>query len=90
MDSVVHHLQVKRDNYHLIVLVDKNQLDGFALAQEMQSKKLTDHYPIILVSSNDKSGNYKICKKLGIDYYLIEPFETKEVFDILSDNYPGV
>ncbi len=90
VDSVSHHLQVKGENYHLIVLVDKNQLDGFAMAQELQNKELTDHYPIILVSSNDKSGNYKTCRKLGIDYYLIEPFETKEVFDILSDNYSGI
>ena len=90
VDSVIHHLQVRRENYHLIVLVDKNQLDGFALAQEMQNKNLNDHFPIVLVSSNDKTGNYKTCRKLGIDYYLIEPFETKEVFDILSENYPGI
>lgn len=90
VDSVIHHIQVKKENYHLIILVDKNQLDGFALAQEMQNHDMTDLYPIVLVSSNDKSGNYKTCRKLGIDYYLIEPFETKEVFDILLDNYPGI
>jgi PAS domain S-box-containing protein len=90
VDSVIHHLQVKSDLYHLIVLVDKNQLDGFALAQEMQNKELTDLYPIVLVSSNDRTGNYKISKKLGIDYYLIEPFETKEVIDIIDDNFPGI
>ncbi len=90
VDSVIHHLQVKKDNYQLIILVDKNQLDGFALAQEMQTKGLTDLFPIVLVSSNDKTGNYKTCRKLGIDYYLIEPFETKEVIDILFDNFPAV
>jgi signal transduction histidine kinase/CheY-like chemotaxis protein len=90
VDSVIHHLQVKRQNYHLIILVDKNQLDGFALAKELKNNNLTDLYPIALVSSNDKSGNYKTCRKLGIDYYLIEPFETKEVFDILSENFPGI
>ena len=90
VDSVIHHLQVKKGNYQLIVLVDKNQLDGFALAQEMQTKNLTDHFPIVLVSSNDRSGNYKTCRKLGIDYYLIEPFETKEVIDILFENYPSI
>ena len=90
VDSVIHHLQVKKDNYNLVILVDKNQLDGFALAQEMQNKELTDQYPIVLVSSNDKTGNYKTCRRLGIDYYLIEPFETKEVFDILSENFPGI
>lgn len=90
VDSVIHHIQVKEDVYQLVVLVDKNQLDGFAVAQEMQNKNLTGKYPIMLVSSNDKTGNYKTCRKLGIDYYLIEPFETKEVFDILLENFPGI
>ncbi len=90
VDSVIHHLQVKSEEYQLIVLVDKNQLDGFALAQGLKNNKLIDHYPVVLVSSNDKTGNYKTCRKLGIDYYLIEPFETKEVIDILDENYPGI
>ena len=90
VDSVVHHLQVKSEEYQMIVLVDKNQLDGFALAQGMKKANLIDNYPIVLVSSNDKTGNYKTCRKLGIDYYLIEPFETKEVSDILDENYPGI
>jgi CheY-like chemotaxis protein len=90
VDSVIHHIQVKEGLYQLVVLVDKNQLDGFAVAQEMQNKGLTKKYPIILVSSNDKTGNYKTCRKLGIDYYLIEPFETKEVFDILLENFPAI
>jgi len=90
VDSVIHHLQVKSEEYQMIVLVDKNQLDGFALAQGMKKSMLIDHYPIVLVSSNDRTGNYKTCRKLGIDYYLIEPFETKEVTDILDENYPGI
>ncbi|MCK5693366.1 MAG: response regulator [Bacteroidales bacterium] len=90
VDSVIHHLQVKSNEYQMIVLVDKNQLDGFALAQGMKKSLLIDHYPIVLVSSNDRTGNYKTCRKLGIDYYLIEPFETKEVTDILDENYPGI
>lgn len=90
MDSVIHHIQMKEGKYQLVILVDKNQLDGFAVAQEMQNKELTSKYPIVLVSSNDKTGNYKTCRKLGIDYYLIEPFETKEVFDILSEVFPKI
>jgi len=90
VDSVTHHLQVKSDEYHIIVLVDKNDLDGFALAQALKSKNLIDQYPVVLVSSNDRTGNYKTCRKLGIDYYLIEPFETKEVIDILDENFPGI
>ncbi len=90
VDSVVHHLQVKSAEYQMIVLIDKNQLDGFALAQGMKKSNLIDNYPIVLVSSNDKTGNYKTCRKLGIDYYLIEPFETKEVTDVIDENYPGI
>jgi len=90
MDSVIHHIQMKEGVYQLVILVDKNQLDGFAVAQDMQNKELTEKYPIVLVSSNDKTGNYKTCRKLGIDYYLIEPFETKEVFDVLSELFPGI
>ena len=90
MDSVIHHIQMKEGVYQLVIFVDKNQLDGFAVAQEMQNKELTEKYPIVLVSSNDKTGNYKTCRKLGIDYYLIEPFETKEVFDVLSELFPGI
>lgn len=90
VDSVIHHLQVKSKDYQMIVLVDKNQLDGFAMAQGIKKSNLIDNYPVVLVSSNDKTGNYKTCRKLGIDYYLIEPFETKEVIDILDENYLGI
>lgn len=90
VDSVIHHLQVKSGDYQMIVLVDKNQLDGFALAQGMKKSMLVDRFPVVLVSSNDRTGNYKTSRKLGIDYYLIEPFETKEVADILDENFPGI
>jgi len=90
VDSVIHHLQVKSKQYQMIVLIDKNELDGFALAMGMKRNNLIDKFPVVLVSSNDKAGNYKTCRKLGIDYYLIEPFETKEVTDILDEIYTGI
>ena len=90
VDSVIHHLQVKSSEYQMIVLVDKNELDGFALAMGMKRNNLIDKFPVVLITSNDKTGNYKTCRKLGIDYYLIEPFETKEVIDIVDEIYPGV
>ena len=90
IDSVVHHVDVKRDMYQMLILADTHKLDGFALAHRLKEEELTDFFPVILVSSNDKPGNYKICKRLGIDYYLIEPFESKEVFDIISENFPNI
>jgi signal transduction histidine kinase/CheY-like chemotaxis protein len=90
IDSVIHHLQVKAAEYQMIVLIDKDELDGFALAMGMKRNNLIDKFPVLLVTSNDKSGNYKTCRQLGIDFYLIEPFETKEVTDVLDEIYPGI
>lgn len=89
-DSVVNHLDRHSGDYHLVALVDRNQLDGFALAREMKNQNLVNLFPLILVSSNDRTGNYKACRKLGIDSYLIEPFETKEVVDVLEEHFPGI
>ncbi|MFZ5939057.1 MAG: response regulator [Bacteroidota bacterium] len=90
IDSVIHHVQTKKDLYHILVLADRNRLDGFSLADNLKAAGLTSHLPIILVTGNDKAGNYKACRKQDIDYYLIEPFESKEVFDIIRENFPGI
>jgi len=90
IDSVIHHIETKKDLYHLLVLADRSKLDGFALSSNLKAANLTSHLPIILVTSNDKSGNYKICRKHDIDYYLIEPFESKEVYDIIMENFRGI
>jgi len=90
IDSVIHHIETKKDFYHLLVLTDRDQLDGFTLSSNLKAANLTSHLPIILVTSNDKTGNYKICRKHDVDYYLIEPFESKEVYDIIMENFPGI
>jgi CheY-like chemotaxis protein len=83
-------MNIKQDLYHIVILYDKNNLDGFALAKRIKDEGLSDKFPIILVSGNDKPGNYKICKQLWIDYYLIEPFQSKEIFDIIQDIFVGM
>ena len=57
------------------------------LASNLKAAGLISHLPVILVTSNDKTGNYKACRKHDIDYYLIEPFESKEVYDIIKENF---
>ena len=83
-------MNIKKDLYNLVILYDKNNLDGFALAKTIKDEGLSDKFPIILVSGNDKAGNYKISKQLWIDYYLIEPFESKEIYDILKDIFIAI
>jgi signal transduction histidine kinase/CheY-like chemotaxis protein len=90
VDSVIHHMNIKQDLYNMLILYDKNNLDGFALAKTIKDEGLSDKFPIILVSGNDKPGNYKISKQLWIDYYLIEPFESKEIYDIVKDIFKDI
>ena len=37
--------------------IDKNELDGFALAMGIKRSHLIDKFPVVLVTSNDKTGN---------------------------------
>lgn len=90
MESVVHHLNVKKDLYQVLVISDKVRMEGFGMASMLKEEGLMDLFPSIMVCNNDKPGNYRMTRKLGIDYYLIEPFESKEVYDIIREIFPNL
>jgi signal transduction histidine kinase/DNA-binding response OmpR family regulator len=88
IDSIIFHLEQKRDFYQLIFLLDKPECDGFSMAYQLKESKLSEQFPIVMISSNDRSGNYVRSKSLGIDYYLIQPFESNEVYRIIRETFP--
>ncbi len=90
IDSVVHHLTMKKDLYQFLVISDKAGLEGFAIASRLREEGLMDFFPTIMVCNNDKPGNYRLIRKLDIDYYLNEPFQSKEVFDIIRETFPNL
>jgi len=88
IDTVLHHLNVKKDLYQILVIADNSDFDGFHLAGKLREEGLMELFPCILVTTNDQPGNIRISKRLDIDYYLVEPFESKEVFDIIMEVFP--
>ncbi len=90
MESVLHHLNLKKDLYQILVISDKVRMEGFGMASMLKEEGLMDLFPSIMVCNNDKPGNYRMTRKLGIDYYLIEPFESKEVYDIIREVFPNL
>ena len=76
--------------YHILIIKDSPTFDGFDLLYELNERDLTGKYLIIIVSSNDKKGNYTRARKLGADYYLIDPVHGSELFNILQDNFPKI
>ncbi len=87
IDDVIHHIEEKRNIYQIIVIKDKPDNGGFSLARKLKEKKIMDNFLVIMVTSNDKPGNYVRTRSLGIDNYLIQPYESNEVFKILQENF---
>lgn len=77
----------KSESYKMIIINDDATFDGFQVAQTLHQNKLTNEFLLIILSSNDKKGNFARSKKLGVDYYLIQPFQSSEIFDIIQDNF---
>jgi CheY-like chemotaxis protein len=43
---------------------------------------------MLLISANDKKGNYLNCITLGVDHYLIKPFDVSELLNIIKNSFP--
>jgi CheY-like chemotaxis protein len=43
---------------------------------------------MMMISSNDIKGNYLNCITLGIDHYLIKPFDVRELLSIINSSFP--
>jgi signal transduction histidine kinase/CheY-like chemotaxis protein len=90
IDSAITHLEQKKDIYQIIIIMDKPGHEGFTIAHHLKESKLYELFPIIMISSNNQPGNYLRAKTLGIDYYLIQPFESNEIYNIIKENFPGL
>jgi signal transduction histidine kinase/DNA-binding response OmpR family regulator len=90
IDGTIFHIEQKKDLYHLVFIMDKPDHEGFLMAQQLKESKLSEQFPVIMVSSNDQPGNYVRSKSLGIDYYLIQPFESNEIYNIIRQNFSGL
>lgn len=83
-------LQSEKDRYHILILRDSSSFNAFKLAEALYDQNLINKFLIIMASSNDKKGNYVKSRKLGLDYYLIEPLNGSEIFNIFQDNFPNI
>ncbi|MEA1896980.1 MAG: response regulator [Bacteroidota bacterium] len=83
-------LQSEKDRYHILIIRDSSSFNGFKFAETLYDRDLTDKFLIIMASSNDRKGNYVKSRKLGLDYYIIEPCNGSEFFNILQENFPNI
>ncbi len=83
-------LSYAETRYHLIVILNDNEFNGFEVAAEMWDRKLSRHFVIIMISSNDVKGNFIKCLSLGIDHYMVKPFDMNELLGNIAQSFPTV
>ncbi len=81
-------LNYPQERYNFVVIFDEEHFDGFEAAKTIWEKGLSGSFLMLLISSNDRKGNYMNCITLGIDHYLIKPFDTGELHDIFKKRFP--
>jgi len=78
------------DKYNLIVMLDDEEFDGFDVAESIWENNLTVNFIELLISANDKKGNFKKCITLGIDHYMVKPYDINELMNVLQESYPFI
>jgi signal transduction histidine kinase/CheY-like chemotaxis protein len=90
IDLIKSNVSNQTDSYKVIIINDTLSFDGFEVAQQIHQHKLSDKFLILIMSSNNQKGNFVKCKKLGVDYYLIQPYQSSEIFNIFQNNFPNI
>jgi signal transduction histidine kinase/CheY-like chemotaxis protein len=78
------------ERYSLVIIFDNEEFNGFDAAKEIWDNSLSDNFIMLMISSNDKKGNYLKCITLGIDHYLTKPFDISEILSIIKDSFPYI
>jgi signal transduction histidine kinase/CheY-like chemotaxis protein len=90
VNQIKTNINYPEDRYCLVVLFDDEEFDGFDVAKELWENKLSGSFIIIMISSNDKKGNYMKCITMGIDHYLVKPVDTNEIINSIKSSFPYV
>jgi signal transduction histidine kinase len=76
------------EKYNLVIIFDDEEFNGFDAARMIWENKLSINFIMLMISSNDKKGNYLNCITLGIDHYLIKPFDVSELLSTIKNSFP--
>jgi signal transduction histidine kinase/CheY-like chemotaxis protein len=75
------------DSYRMIIITDNEDFDGFEAAKTLWENRLSLNFVMLMVSSNDKKGNYLRSINLGIDHYLVKPLDINELATALQCSF---
>lgn len=78
------------DKYNLVILFNDEDFDGYEAARTMWENNLSPNFVILMISASDKKGNFVNCISLGIDHYLVKPFDINELLVTIKNSFPYI
>ena len=90
IEQIKANLNYLDDMYTLVIILDDKDFDGFNAAKSISENKLSGSLIILMISSNDKKGNYLKCITMGIDHYLVKPLDVEELIKGLQSSFPYI
>ena len=90
LDSIIQYVRDSQKVFHMIVILDRPDSDGFRLAARLDKEKLSDLFMILMISSKHHPENIQRSRKYKIDHYLIQPFESYIILEIIKEHFTGI
>jgi len=88
INQIKNSLNAQGEKYKLILIIDDEDFDGFEAAEALAKNNMASLFIIMIISSNDKKGNYIRCVSMGVDHYIVKPFSSGELLKALRESFP--
>ena len=90
INQIKANLNYPDERYNLVIIFDDEEFNGFDAAREIWENNLSGNFIMLMISTNDKKGNYMNCITLGIDHYLVKPFDISDLLSIIKNSFPFI
>jgi signal transduction histidine kinase/CheY-like chemotaxis protein len=80
-------MAIQPERYKLIILIDDDEFDGFEAARLFWENRLSGSFIMMMVSSNDRKGNYLKCINMGIDHYMVKPLDKNDLYQEVTGSF---
>jgi len=90
LESIIQYLKDSQKDYHIIVILDRPDSDGFQLASKIDLAKLSELFLIIMISSSHRPENIQRSRKYKINHYIEQPFESYIILEIIKEHFTGI
>jgi CheY-like chemotaxis protein len=81
---------IKGDLFQILCILDEPTMNGIQISRLLADDNLTDRHLILVISSSHRQENYLQTKRNRVDFYMVEPFEQKDVMDCIYESFPAV